>query len=117
VQITRKGVKIFLTRSVQLRLFRKKIDYFSSFTSSFSSRDLTDPYSPTLVQIVQVLENFGVCKVIASGHQDFKVGDLVWGMTGWEEYTLIHNPESFFKINHPELPLSYYTGVLGEFIV
>ncbi|KAG2615396.1 2-alkenal reductase (NADP(+)-dependent)-like isoform X2 [Panicum virgatum] len=34
-------------------------------------------------------------------------------MTGWEEYTLVPKPESFFKINHPELPLSYYTGVLG----
>uniref|UniRef100_A0A0A9FIZ7 Enoyl reductase (ER) domain-containing protein n=1 Tax=Arundo donax TaxID=35708 RepID=A0A0A9FIZ7_ARUDO len=61
----------------------------------------------------EVLVNFGVSKVVASGHPDFKVGDLVWGSTGWEEYTLIPNPESLFKINHPELPLSYYTGVLG----
>ena len=63
---------------------------------------------------LQALVNFGVSRVIASGHPDFKVGDLVWGMTGWEEYTLVPKPESFFKINHPELPLSYYTGVLGE---
>ncbi|CAL4896475.1 unnamed protein product [Urochloa decumbens] len=34
-------------------------------------------------------------------------------MTGWEEYTLIPNQESLSKINHPEMPLSYYTGVLG----
>ncbi|CAD6270244.1 unnamed protein product [Miscanthus lutarioriparius] len=34
-------------------------------------------------------------------------------MTGWEEYTFVPKPESFFKVNHPELPLSYYTGVLG----
>ncbi|RCV15885.1 hypothetical protein SETIT_3G093900v2 [Setaria italica] len=61
----------------------------------------------------EVLVNFGVGKVMASGHPDFKVGDLVWGMTGWEEYTLVPKPETFFKINHPELPLSYYTGVLG----
>jgi NADPH-dependent curcumin reductase CurA len=56
-------------------------------------------------------------KVISSGHQDFKAGDLVWGITGWEEYTVINNPETLFKINHPELPLSYYTGILGEFLV
>ncbi|KAL6642405.1 hypothetical protein ACP70R_020586 [Stipagrostis hirtigluma subsp. patula] len=61
----------------------------------------------------EVLVNFGVSRVVASGHPDFKVGDLVWGITGWEEYTFIPNPESFFKINHPEMPLSYYTGVLG----
>jgi NADPH-dependent curcumin reductase CurA len=85
--------------------------------TSFPTRDLTVLCSPTLVQILQALVNFGVCKVIASGHPDFKVGDLMWGMTGWEEYTFVPKPESFFKINHPELPLSYYTGVLGEFIV
>jgi NADPH-dependent curcumin reductase CurA len=54
-------------------------------------------------------------KVVSSGHPDFKDGDLVWGVTGWEGYTLIDNPESLSKINHPDLPLSYYTGVLGEF--
>ncbi|KAF8658002.1 hypothetical protein HU200_059462 [Digitaria exilis] len=81
-------------------------------TLSFSAWDLTILWPP-LVQILQALVNFGVCKVVASGHPDFKVGDLVWGMTGWEEYTLVPKPESFSKINHPELPLSYYTGVLG----
>ncbi|XP_062204149.1 2-alkenal reductase (NADP(+)-dependent)-like [Phragmites australis] len=72
----------------------------------------TPSYVPDFVP-GEVLVNFGVSKVVASGHPDFKVGDLVWGITGWEEYTLIPNPESLFKINHPELPLSYYTGVLG----
>ena len=58
--------------------------------------------------------NFGVGKVIDSTHPEFKAGDLVWGMSGWEEYTLVHQPESLIKINHTELPLSYYMGVLGE---
>ncbi|BAF29452.1 2-alkenal reductase (NADP(+)-dependent) [Oryza sativa Japonica Group] len=61
----------------------------------------------------EVLANFGVMRVISSGHPDFKAGDLVWGITGWEEYTVINNPESLFRINHPKLPLSYYTGILG----
>ncbi|XP_015698837.1 2-alkenal reductase (NADP(+)-dependent)-like [Oryza brachyantha] len=61
----------------------------------------------------EVLTNYGVMKVISSGHPGFKAGDLVWGVTGWEEYTLIDKPESLSKINHPDLPLSYYTGVLG----
>jgi len=61
----------------------------------------------------QVLENFGVSKVLASGHTDFEVGDLVWGTTGWEEYTIVPKPDSFFKISHPDLPPSYYTGILG----
>lgn len=69
-------------------------------------------YVPDFV-LGEVLVNFGVMKVISSGHQDFNAGDLVWGITGWEEYTVIDNPETLFKINHPELPLSYYTGILG----
>ena len=69
----------------------------------------------SLSLIIQALTIFGVSKVVASGHQDFKAGDLVWGWIGCEEYSLITHPENLFKINHPELPLSYYTGVLGEY--
>ena len=63
----------------------------------------------------QVLDNCSVCKVVVSGHPDFKPGDLLWGVTGWEEYSLIPNPMFCHRINHHEFPLSYYTGVLGEF--
>ncbi|XP_052137769.1 2-alkenal reductase (NADP(+)-dependent)-like [Oryza glaberrima] len=62
----------------------------------------------------EVITNCGVMKVVSSGHPDFKAGDLVWGVTGWEEYTLVNNPKPYLhKINYPEFPLSYYTGVLG----
>ncbi|XP_076908145.1 2-alkenal reductase (NADP(+)-dependent)-like [Bidens hawaiensis] len=59
------------------------------------------------------IEGFGVAKVIDSGHSKFKKGDLVWGMTRWEEYTIIKAPESIFKIEDTNVPLSYYTGILG----
>lgn len=49
-----------------------------------------------------------------SRHSDFKEGDIVWGITGWEEYTLITAPETLFKIPHTDVPLSYYTGILGN---
>ncbi|KAJ0016634.1 hypothetical protein Pint_10640 [Pistacia integerrima] len=47
------------------------------------------------------------------GTRSFNKGDLVWGRTGWEEYSLIKSPESLFKIHHTDVPLSYYTGILG----
>ncbi|KAK2990318.1 hypothetical protein RJ640_003590 [Escallonia rubra] len=57
---------------------------------------------------------FGVAKVLHSGDPNFKEGDLVWGMTGWEEYSLIiTTTETLFKIEHTDVPLSYYTGLLG----
>ncbi|KAL2455952.1 NADP-dependent alkenal double bond reductase P2 [Forsythia ovata] len=55
----------------------------------------------------------GVAKVVDSTHPNFNKGDLVWGRTGWEEYSLIKSPETFFKIQHTDVPLSYYTGILG----
>ncbi|KAK2977177.1 hypothetical protein RJ640_000428 [Escallonia rubra] len=56
---------------------------------------------------------YGVAKVLDSGDPNFKEGDLVWGMTGWEEYSLITATETLFKIQHTDVPLSYYTGLLG----
>jgi NADPH-dependent curcumin reductase CurA len=60
------------------------------------------------------LVNYTVGEVVDSTHPEFNAGDLVWGMSAWEEYTLITKTSCLFKISHPELPLSYYTGVLGE---
>ncbi|KVG42980.1 Alcohol dehydrogenase superfamily, zinc-type [Cynara cardunculus var. scolymus] len=62
------------------------------------------------------MEGFGVAKVLDSGHANFKKGDLFWGITGWEEYSIITAPESVFKIEHTDVPLSYYTGILDEMV-
>lgn len=63
---------------------------------------------------MQPLTGFGVSKVLDSRNPEFKEGDLVWGITGWEEYSLITNPQVLFKILHTDVPLSYYTGILGK---
>ncbi|GLU17895.1 hypothetical protein SLE2022_342430 [Rubroshorea leprosula] len=55
----------------------------------------------------------GVAKVLESGHPDIKEGDLVWGVTTWEEYSVIKAPETLTKIRHTDVPFSYYTGILG----
>ncbi|KAI4356163.1 hypothetical protein L6164_000206 [Bauhinia variegata] len=59
------------------------------------------------------LNGYGVAKVLESGNPDFKKGDLVWGITGWEEYSLVSSTQMLFKIEHTDVPLSYYTGILG----
>ncbi|MED6179481.1 hypothetical protein PIB30_001244 [Stylosanthes scabra] len=66
---------------------------------------LYSPGSPLL--------GFGVSKVIESGHENYKKGDLVWGVTKWEEYSLVPSAQIHFKIEHTDVPLSYYTGILG----
>ncbi|XP_019174857.1 PREDICTED: 2-alkenal reductase (NADP(+)-dependent)-like [Ipomoea nil] len=70
--------------------------YFDSFT----------PGSP--------IAGYGVAKVVDSDNPNFKKGDLVWGITGWEEYSIITSTQlGLFKIEHTDVPLSYYTGLLG----
>ncbi|KAK9288159.1 hypothetical protein L1049_016608 [Liquidambar formosana] len=61
------------------------------------------------------LTGCGVAKVLDSGHPDFKKGDLIFGITGWEEYSIITTPETFIKIQHSDISLSYYVGILGKF--
>ncbi|KAF8041608.1 hypothetical protein BT93_A0262 [Corymbia citriodora subsp. variegata] len=77
---------------------RKLANPSESYIASF------EPGSP--------VTGFGVARVLESGHPNFKKGDLVWGITGWEEYSLLPAPGTCFKIEHTDVPLSYYTGLL-----
>ncbi|XP_023530664.1 2-alkenal reductase (NADP(+)-dependent)-like [Cucurbita pepo subsp. pepo] len=72
------------------------------------SRPAAISYSPG-----SLLFGFGVARVLESAHSNFKEGDLLWGMLKWEEYSVVEEPEKLFKIQHTDVPLSYYTGILG----
>ncbi|KAE9603405.1 hypothetical protein Lal_00008324 [Lupinus albus] len=84
-----------------------------------------DPYMRILMNKVDVFEGlptytpaspltgFGVAKVVESGHPDYKKGDIVSSFTKWEEYSLVPSTQIFCKIEHIDVPLSYYTGILG----
>ncbi|KAL7616496.1 hypothetical protein Lser_V15G02340 [Lactuca serriola] len=57
---------------------------------------------------------YGVAKVVESGHSNFKKGDKVWGFTRWKEYIIITAPDTLLKIQHTDVPFSYYTGILDS---
>ncbi|XP_054817417.1 2-alkenal reductase (NADP(+)-dependent)-like isoform X1 [Prosopis cineraria] len=59
------------------------------------------------------INGMGVSEVIDSKYQNLSKGDLVCGRTRWEEYSVINSPESLFKIQHKDIPLSYYIGILA----
>ncbi|ESR55342.1 hypothetical protein CICLE_v10024617mg [Citrus x clementina] len=59
------------------------------------------------------INGYGVAKVLDSTHPNYAKDDLVWGFTGWEEYSLVTAPQILIKIQHTDVPLSYYTGILG----
>ncbi|KAL9240721.1 hypothetical protein vseg_014907 [Gypsophila vaccaria] len=89
---------LYLSVDPYMRILMQNYDssgVFSSFT----------PNSP--------LRGFGVARILESGSPNFKKGDLVWGTTIWEEYSVLTDTEGLFKIEHTDVPLSYYTGILG----
>ncbi|WCJ21856.1 Zinc-binding dehydrogenase family protein [Euphorbia peplus] len=59
------------------------------------------------------ISGYGVVRILESTHSNFKKGDLAWGFTTWEEYSLIESPQLLIKIENTDVPLSYYTGILG----
>lgn len=76
-------------------------------------RDFHDSYIPPFIPS-QPIEGFGVARVLDSDNPDYKAGDFISGLTGWEEYTLIRNPFQLRKIQPDDaIPLSYHLGLLG----
>lgn len=65
---------------------------------------------------MNVLEGFGVSKVIVSDNPNFKVGDLISGFTGWEEYNIITKTDQLRKVEHDDhIPLSFHLGLLDKY--
>ncbi|KAI3888059.1 hypothetical protein MKW92_052771 [Papaver armeniacum] len=75
----------------------------------------SDSYVPAFTP-GEPISGYAVSKVLDSGNPNFKKGDYVWGLVGWEQYSLIENPHpmALTKIDYTDVPLSYYTGILGE---
>ncbi len=59
-----------------------------------------------------VMRAFAVGEVLESRHADFKPGDRVVGMFGWQEYAVSDGGE-VRRVGEGDLPLSLFLGVLG----
>lgn len=52
--------------------------------------------------------------MIVSDNPNMKPGDIVSGLTGWEEYSLLRESEQLRKVQpDDDIPLSYHIGLLG----
>lgn len=65
------------------------------------------------VPIGGVMRSFAASEVIASKHPDFKPGDRLVGMFGWQTHALSRGDDVVHRINGYQHPLSAYLGVLG----
>ncbi|KAF7813054.1 2-alkenal reductase (NADP(+)-dependent)-like [Senna tora] len=97
-----------LSNSVLVKNLYLSCDPFMRGTKISDRNRLFNTFAPDAV-----ITGYGVCKVLDSSHPNFKSGDLVWGVTKWEEYSVLTSTDSLFKIEHTDVPLSYYTGLLG----
>jgi len=63
----------------------------------------------------QVMIGGTVGEVVESRHSDFKVGDKVVGMGGWQEYAVADatQPGILRKVDTSHIPLSAYLGAVG----
>jgi NADPH-dependent curcumin reductase CurA len=64
------------------------------------------------VPIGSVMRSFATGRVEESRHQQFKPGDFVTGLFGWQEYAIV-SADSARAVTEIDLPLSTSLGVLG----
>src|SRR5262245_14076626 len=67
----------------------------------------------TPVGIGEVMRAFSAGRVVASRHPNYREGDAVMGMLGWQEYAVSDGGTITRKVKEPDLPLSLSLGVLG----
>jgi NADPH-dependent curcumin reductase CurA len=65
------------------------------------------------VRIGEVMRSFAVGEVLQSAHSDFKPGDRLMGMFGWQEFAVVGAAAVSRKIGDDDLPLSLALGVAG----
>src|SRR6202023_2890372 len=60
-----------------------------------------------------VMRSFAAGEVLLSAHPDFKPGDKVMGMFGWQEFAVVGPAAVTRKGREDDLPLSLSLGVTG----
>jgi hypothetical protein len=65
------------------------------------------------VSLGSVMRAFAVGRVEASRHSDFRPGEFVTGMFGWQDYAAVEAKVIQRKITETDLPISTSLGVLG----
>ncbi|XP_077218524.1 2-alkenal reductase (NADP(+)-dependent)-like [Tasmannia lanceolata] len=67
----------------------------------------------TRLDVGQAIDAYGIGMVVASNNSAFQKDDMVAGLLGWAEYSIIKGGNMLWKIDSKEFPLSYHGGILG----
>ena len=69
-------------------------------------------YSPQ-IQIGETMRAFSAGEVIESRNPDYKVGERLMGVFGWQEFSAASAKDVWLRVTNADLPLSLSLGVLG----
>jgi len=65
------------------------------------------------VPVGGVMRSFGVAEVVESRSNRYQVGDIVAGLTGWQEWCVIADADVHRRVDPTLAPISTSVGVLG----
>jgi NADPH-dependent curcumin reductase CurA len=94
------------------RLFVVRNEYLSVEPAMRGWVSAVANYS-TPVGIGEVMRAFSAGRVVASRNPNYREGDAVMGMLGWQEYAISDGSTITRKVKEKDLPLSLSLGVLG----
>lgn len=72
----------------------------------------TPNYLPP-VPVGDVMRAFSVGEIIRSNHRDYKVGEMVSGLFGWQRYAISDGQNVMRRVTDPDLSPSLALGILG----
>ncbi|XP_071729521.1 2-alkenal reductase (NADP(+)-dependent)-like [Rutidosis leptorrhynchoides] len=101
------GSKDIIIKNLYVSIDPYQINRMKSYSFSQKASEFATGIVPG-----EMIDAYGVGKVVASGHPDFEKDDYVVGLISWGEYC-ISQGLILNKLNPLGLPLSYHVGVLG----
>ncbi|KAM7509393.1 hypothetical protein LguiA_019846 [Lonicera macranthoides] len=102
------GSKEVIVNNIYVSIDPYQLNRMKSYSSSQKASEFSGRVNPG-----EVIDAFGVGRVVASGHPDFEKGDLVAGITSWGEYSIVKEGGILNKLDSMGFPLSYHVGVLA----
>ncbi|KAM3356925.1 NADP-dependent alkenal double bond reductase P2 [Capsicum galapagoense] len=101
--------KVVVVKNLFVSIDPYQINWMKSQSSSQTSIRYANAITPG-----EVIDTYGVGRMLVSHRPDFKKDDLVAGFLTWGEYSIVKEGSLLNKLD-PSLafPLSYHVGVLG----
>ncbi|PHU21413.1 hypothetical protein BC332_06520 [Capsicum chinense] len=102
------------SKEVVIKNLLVSIDPYQINRMKSQSSSQTSISYATAITPGEVIDTYGVGRVLVSHRPDFKKGDLVAGLLTWGEYTVVKEGSLLNKLDTSlAFPLSYHVGVFG----